>query len=130
MNPEHKAKWLTALRSGTIKQGRERLQKDDTYCCLGVLDNAIDKTRWNESTHRIEGIVLADDAYGLSKHLQDALAAANDGLNDIEELKNYFKKAGFSTHPDLDKITAAASSFNRKYSASFNSIANWIEENL
>lgn len=37
MNPEVKAKWLEALRSGEYKQGKERLQAGDRFCCLGVL---------------------------------------------------------------------------------------------
>lgn len=38
LRPEHKAKWLTALRSGDYKQGQNRLRTaQDEYCCLGVL---------------------------------------------------------------------------------------------
>ena len=38
MNPEVKAKWLAALRSGEYKQGRGRLRSaNDEFCCLGVL---------------------------------------------------------------------------------------------
>lgn len=37
MNPEIKALWLAALRSGEYKQGRGALSSDGEYCCLGVL---------------------------------------------------------------------------------------------
>ena len=38
MNPEVKAKWLEALRSGEYEQGHGKLRSgDDEYCCLGVL---------------------------------------------------------------------------------------------
>lgn len=38
MNPEIKAKWVAALRSGEYQQGRERLRAaNDKFCCLGVL---------------------------------------------------------------------------------------------
>lgn len=37
MDPEIKAKWLTALRSGKYQQGQNFLQRDDKFCCLGVL---------------------------------------------------------------------------------------------
>lgn len=37
MNPEIKAKWLAALRSGEYKQGRGELRNGDSFCCLGVL---------------------------------------------------------------------------------------------
>lgn len=38
MNPDVKAKWLEALRSGEYKQAEGVLRtRDDGYCCLGVL---------------------------------------------------------------------------------------------
>lgn len=37
MNPEWKAKWVAALRSGEYKQGKRYLRKGDEFCCLGVL---------------------------------------------------------------------------------------------
>ena len=37
MNPEIKAQWVAALRSGEYKQGNEYLHRGDTFCCLGVL---------------------------------------------------------------------------------------------
>lgn len=32
-----KLKWIAALRSGAYKQGKGRLRRGDSYCCLGVL---------------------------------------------------------------------------------------------
>lgn len=39
MNPEIKAKWVAALRSGQFKQGKHVLHNtdDNSFCCLGVL---------------------------------------------------------------------------------------------
>lgn len=37
MNPEIKAKWIAALRSGEYEQRRTWLCVDGLYCCLGVL---------------------------------------------------------------------------------------------
>jgi hypothetical protein len=37
MNPEVKAKWLEALRSGEYNQGRNKLRTAEGLCCLGVL---------------------------------------------------------------------------------------------
>lgn len=38
MNPEVKAKWLTALRSGVYRQSQGSLRNErNEYCCLGVL---------------------------------------------------------------------------------------------
>ncbi len=44
MNPEVKAEWLKALRSGEYKQCRGSLAKHNQgYCCLGVLADVVDK---------------------------------------------------------------------------------------
>ncbi len=38
MNPDIKAQWVEALRSGEFKQGKGVLQRSDgKFCCLGVL---------------------------------------------------------------------------------------------
>lgn len=37
MNPQVKAKWLGALRSGKYRQGVGTLATNYRYCCLGVL---------------------------------------------------------------------------------------------
>lgn len=37
MNPEVKAKWIAALRSGDYKQTQYHLRDDYGFCCLGVL---------------------------------------------------------------------------------------------
>ena len=37
MNQDIKAKWVTALRSGKYTRGKEFLQRNGRYCCLGVL---------------------------------------------------------------------------------------------
>lgn len=36
MNPEVKAKWLAALRSGEYEQAKEHLKCGTGFCCLGV----------------------------------------------------------------------------------------------
>ncbi len=37
MNQTVKEKWVSALRSGEYKQGKDFLRVDDKFCCLGVL---------------------------------------------------------------------------------------------
>lgn len=37
MIPEIKERWVKELRSGNWPQGRQTLNNDDGYCCLGVL---------------------------------------------------------------------------------------------
>lgn len=43
----YKEKILTALRSGKYKQGQNRLRGlGDKFCCLGVVCDVIDPTKW------------------------------------------------------------------------------------
>lgn len=37
MNPEIKARWVAALRSGDYQQTRYNLRNGNGFCCLGVL---------------------------------------------------------------------------------------------
>lgn len=48
MNAEIKTKWLTALRSGKYEQTKGTLHvQGNGYCCLGVLCDVVDSSRWN-----------------------------------------------------------------------------------
>lgn len=47
MNPEVKARWVAALRSGEYKQGKCALRRGDRYCCLGVLCDLQDNKGWS-----------------------------------------------------------------------------------
>jgi len=58
VNPEKELidQWLAALRSGDYNQGYGCLRhydydnpQDSTYCCLGVLCDIVDNTKWNAS---------------------------------------------------------------------------------
>ena len=43
-----KTRWIEALRSGEYKQGMHYLRKrNDEYCCLGVLCDLFDNTKWD-----------------------------------------------------------------------------------
>lgn len=60
MNPEVKAKWLSALRSGEYAQTKEVLQSDEGFCCLGVLCDIAVK----------DGIIEAPEAnYGIRYYI-------------------------------------------------------------
>lgn len=51
MNPEIKALWLTALRSGEYRQGKGALhnRQSRSFCCLGVLCDLAEKAGIVES---------------------------------------------------------------------------------
>lgn len=59
LDPEVKAAWLAALRSGEYRQGRNRLLtvEDRSFCCLGVLcdlwvkQNPDAAPKWSEKGH-------------------------------------------------------------------------------
>lgn len=52
MNPEIKAKWIEALRSGKYKQGQNRLRSiDNHFCCLGVLCDVMGAAHEPGATH-------------------------------------------------------------------------------
>lgn len=46
MNREWRDKWVAALRSGNYPQSCGYLRKKEGYCCLGVLCEVVDPTRW------------------------------------------------------------------------------------
>ena len=42
-------RWIAALRSGEYAQGKGYLRThDDTFCCLGVLCDVVDPSKWKE----------------------------------------------------------------------------------
>lgn len=50
MNPDIKADWVAALRSGEYKQGQGTLRRGDKFCCLGVLYEACGLVMWHPIT--------------------------------------------------------------------------------
>lgn len=56
MNPEIKAKWVAALRSGEYVQTQAVLRTGDGFCCLGVLCDLYDKEGWGKEFFPSQGI--------------------------------------------------------------------------
>lgn len=69
MDPEVKARWVAALRSGEYKQIKGALKREGGHCCLGVLCDLYAKERglkrWND------GQLSADADRTHSIHFQD-----------------------------------------------------------
>ena len=91
MDPELKAKWVAALRSGEFKQGTTLLHSTvyDTYCCLGVLCeiSGTKKEALTTSDRYIFGdsgdytgvtTVIPADAFGIPYSIATDLMAMND----------------------------------------------------
>lgn len=110
MNPEIKQKWITALRSGTYKQGLGLLRsKRNKYCCLGVLcslavdDHAIHSPILSQEsqTHIYEGChsILPDTVAswaGIGKELAaehlGVLMVMNDNGESFEKIADYIQE--------------------------------------
>lgn len=66
MNPKIKKKWLTALRSGKYKQGKEALNADNKFCCLGVLCDIYakeKKLRWKKLLHDSQKVFINEQLH-------------------------------------------------------------------
>ncbi len=75
MNPELKAKWLRALRSGDYSQCRKDLRDADSFCCLGVLCDVSGLGGWNGA----DQYVIGEDARSGYPHGAVREAADVDG---------------------------------------------------
>lgn len=105
MSPQWKQRWLEALRGGKYQQGHGGLRgyshtgkgrlpviNDAGYCCLGVLCDVVDPTKWakddvqiggyshgpsHNTSYWFPGSAVAEEA-GLSENAMHVLAAMND----------------------------------------------------
>jgi hypothetical protein len=128
MDPELKAKWVAALRSGEYLQGKgvlKKVNKDDEirYCCLGVLCE-------------VAGLELEED---LSK--PTGTAKVNYGVRDTqgdwivttsipESLAGQFG-LGLQDLPDGNFYDPQNPLIDKNDNGvTFAKIADWIEENL
>jgi hypothetical protein len=118
MDPELKAKWLAALRSGSYQQGRGALlhcgDGDKEYCCLGVLGRLCgcgDGTL--ESGQVLDDINMA--------HVLGPWSPPGLGRRFFQ-----FDPGRRDTHVTIQRRLAAMNDAG----ASFSQIADWIEANL
>lgn len=66
MNPEIKAKWLEALRSGKYEQGKGVLRDaENRFCCLGVLCDLISPDSWDEAPS-LDNVMICGVAHDVS----------------------------------------------------------------
>lgn len=93
MNPEIKARWLEALRSGRYAQTKRTLRDENGFCCLGVLcdvvapdlglqwkENLVNGSRFNIAN----SISLLPTAVMAATGLLHADAVLDSGLSLIE----------------------------------------------
>lgn len=136
-NPEIKAQWLHALRSGEYAQGQGHLRTDeDKFCCLGVLTDLAVEAGVAEWTP-CDSFGLYGDLFGVEEVLfegtDDERSVMNyltatprvlewAGLNGAESLK--FGESGYI--PGLDNSLTRMNDNGM----TFNEIADIIEEYL
>lgn len=107
MDTVMKQKWVDALRSGKYKQGRRLLKnRDNEFCCLGVLCDLEDNTKWEKYKTQIGPCYKWGYSVGLLPPL----------IGDKYKISNYH----------VEKLV----SLNDNAHYSFNEIADYIEENL
>ncbi len=110
MNPDIKALWTTALRSGKYPQGIGRLNSNNRFCCLGVLCELA-----------VEAKVCEKEEYRSAY----ATYSGHGGLlpKSVEEW------AGLTAStPTIDEVTLTY--YNDSLKFTFNQIADLIEKHL
>lgn len=106
MNQEIKQKWVTALRSGNYKQTKTMLHAASGYCCLGVLCDIIDPSKWVEK----DGDTMAWYSYEgwvglLPQSIQEAANIPSNGV--LKEEVSFNGK----THYNLVSLNDAGMDF-------------------
>ncbi len=98
MNKELKDRWIAALRSGTYKQGHRCLRNtNNEYCCLGVLCDIVDNTKWKKKTgpyyvkYEVNNVSFAP-AHMLDDNMQRKLSTLNDDAVPFCTIANYIEK--------------------------------------
>lgn len=116
MNPEIKAKWLTALRSGQYEQTTKALhRKADGYCCLGVLCDVVDAGKWQD-------LMLV--AGGASSYV------GQYSLEQPDRCYTSFPPVGLMAAVELKYTEAQTLASMNDCGSSFSAIAKHIEEHL
>ena len=108
MNPSIKNKWIAALRSGKFKQGHEQLMipkgckgwaaepvnKNDRFCCLGVLHCVVNNTqRVVRGPERGFPSSRTQERANLDRGAMDVLASLNDQFRwSFKRIANWIQK--------------------------------------
>lgn len=97
MDADIKKRWVEALRSGKYKQGRTFLKKRDEWCCIGVLCDLVDPTKWTEhggyvtDTFRFFPAEQFFISLGMTDDMGSKLASMNDKGNNFPVIADYIE---------------------------------------
>lgn len=120
MTESIKTKWIKALRSGKYTQGQGSLKSSDdpktaTFCCLGVLAD-IQGCNWYGSD-----LAITFDYDGNEYHANREVSCLPEGF-----LSPHYETCEFLANKNDGTITSDGSVDEWD----FETISNWIEENL
>ena len=104
MNEELKIKWLAALRSEDYTQGKDYLCKNNKFCCLGVLCDVIDSSKWVKSMFTpgafgyIDPICMGGlpvhigEKFNINSVMQFQLSSMNDNGYSFAEIADFIEE--------------------------------------
>jgi hypothetical protein len=108
MKKKLKQRWVAALRSGEYHQAKEYLHVPSVgYCCLGVLCDIVDDTKWVDKDRT--AYTFDNNTYTYSRY----------------PTQNWLDNVGLP-----DKQADYLTILNDKENQTFSQIADWIETNL
>jgi hypothetical protein len=125
INPEVKAAWVTALRSGEYKQGQGKLRIENHYCCLSVLCDlhriVTEEGQWMFDGHYYYTPDSAKNgnAYSLTSAVKLWIGI---GINDTLRVPH--------KGPTGHELPIHLSDLNDEYDLSFSQLADIIEKHL
>lgn len=120
MKAEIKQKWLEALRSGQYQQGKGVLRDSlDRFCCLGVLCDIVDKSRWG-AAYDVDTSIAGRDVE-ISAH---PYAGDEDDVNAVSLPSSLREQVGLHV-ADVSALIEMNDSGRR-----FETIAKHIEANI
>lgn len=111
MKNELKKRWISALRSGKYKQTSEYLCDDRGWCCLGVLCDLVDSSRWSEVD-------------------EDEHTYARSYRFDYNTIEREFPDYDWLNDIGLDLNIARYLAASNDEGESFNTLADFIEESV
>jgi hypothetical protein len=94
LDPEFKAKWVAALRSGEYTQARGQMIKSCatgyTYCCLGVAYHILNGDTFYNGGDPYDKLPSAINR-GFNNPIASKLIDMNDGTASFEDIANYIE---------------------------------------
>lgn len=101
MNSEVKQKWIDALRSEEYEQGTKLLHYSNKFCCLGVLCDISNLSKWKNALNGESYYYMHDNTYlpeevmvyaDISFDMTEELARMNDTGYTFNQIADYIEE--------------------------------------